>query len=327
MLVPTWVWLATLAAILAMLAADMFSHRGARGTGVRQAALWSTAWIAMGVAFGLVVWAAWGAQRAGEYFGGYLLEKSLSVDNIAVFALIFTSFAVPRGYQHRVLFLGVAGALAMRAALIAAGAVLISQFQWVLYVFGGFLLVTAWRMLRARGREPGRRGGMIARMIPATDDYHGERFLIRRGRRLMATPLLVVLVLIEVSDLVFAVDSIPAVFSVTREPFLVFTSNAFAILGLRALYSLLDGLLHRLTYLRPALAVILAFVGLKMLLSGVVHIPVAMSLAVIVACLGGAVLASAFAGQRAGARPVEALQSRTGAPAHRGKPGVEPAAR
>lgn len=296
MFVPMWVWLVTLAAVLAMLAVDMLAHRGPRGdrgTGMRVAALWSATWVGLGVGFGFVVWAAWGASRAGQYFGGYLLEKSLSVDNIAVLALIFSSFAVPPALRHRVLFFGVVGALAMRGALIAAGIALISQFQWVLYVFGGFLLVTAWRMLRAH--KPG--GALIARLVPATTEYHGARFLTRRAGRLRATPLLVVLVLIELADLVFAVDSIPAVLSVTDEPFLVFTSNAFAILGMRALYSLLDGLLHRFVYLRPALAVILAFAGLKMLLADIVHIPVAVSLAFIVACLGAAALASSFAGR------------------------------
>lgn len=292
MFVPTWVWLVTLAAVLAMLAVDMLAHRGARNASMGVAALWSAAWVGLGVGFGFVVWVAWGASHAGQYFGGYLLEKSLSVDNIAVLALIFSSFAVPRALRHRVLFFGVVGALAMRGALIAAGFALISQFQWVLYVFGGFLLVTAWRMLRPH--KPG--GALIARMVPATSDYHGTRFLTRRAGRLRATPLLVVLVLIEVTDLVFAVDSIPAVLSVTDEPFLVFTSNAFAILGMRALYSLLDGLLHRFVYLRPALAVILAFAGLKMLLADVVHIPVAVSLAFIVACLGVAALAKRVRG-------------------------------
>ncbi len=301
MLVPTWVWLATLAAIAAMLAVDLLAHRGARYGSMRVAAAWSAAWVGLGVVFGLVVWAAWGAERAGEYFGGYLLEKSLSVDNVAVLALIFTSFAVPPAYPHRVLFFGVVGALAMRGALIAAGVALITRFNWILYVFGGFLLVTAWRMLRVH-RPGGPGGGLIMRMIPAVNEYHGARFLTRRAGRLRATPLLVVLVLVEVSDLVFAVDSIPAVLSVTREPFLVFTSNAFAILGLRALYSLLDGLLHRFVYLRPALAVILAFAGLKMVLADVVHIPVALSLAIIVACLGIAVLASAFASSPASSR-------------------------
>ena len=293
MQVPIWVWASTLAAILGMLAVDLLACRGAREATARRALLWSLVWVGLGTGFGAVVWAAWGAERAGEYFGGYLLEKSLSVDNVLVFALIFAGFSVPRAYQHRVLFLGVLGALVMRAALIAVGAALLSRFQWVLYVFGAFLLVTAARMLRHRARDAGPRGSaLVRRVIPATGEYHGQRLWVRRAGRLMATPLLVVLVLIEFSDLIFAVDSIPAIFSVTEEPFLVFTSNAFAILGLRALYFLLDGLLYRLTYLKQGLAAVLAFVGLKMLLSGVVHIPITISLAVIAACLGIAAWAS-----------------------------------
>jgi len=289
--VPLWIWAVTLAGILGMLAIDLYS--GARDVTARRAVLWSVIWVALGTGFGAVVWAVWGAERAGEYFGGYVLEKSLSVDNVMVFALIFASFSVPRAYQHRVLFLGVLGALVMRAALIAAGVALLGRFQWVLYVFGAFLLVTAGRMLRHRDSGAGPRGAaLIRRVIPATSGYHGQRLWVRRAGRILATPLLVVLVLIEFSDLIFAVDSIPAIFSVTEEPFLVFTSNAFAILGLRSLYFLLDGLLYRLTYLKQGLAAVLAFVGLKMLLSGVVHIPVAISLTVIAACLGVAAWAS-----------------------------------
>lgn len=287
MSVPIALWAATIAAIAGMLAADMLAHRGARQEGFRAALAWSAVWVALGTGFGGVIWAIWGGQRAGEYFAGYLLEKSLSVDNILVFALIFAAFAVPRRYQHRVLFLGVLGALAMRAVLIAAGSALLSRFEWVLYIFGAFLVVTAFRMLRGNRREhaapPGSR--LISRLIRADTDYHGDRFWIRRGGRLVATPLLMVLILVEVSDLVFAVDSIPAVFSVTREPFVVFTSNAFAVLGLRALYFALSGLLDRLVYLRAGLSVILGFVGLKMLLTDVVHVPVAVSLGVIAACL------------------------------------------
>jgi tellurite resistance protein TerC len=286
MSVPVWIWAATLAAIVAMLAADMLAHRAARGSTTALALRWSAVWVGLGAGFGAVVWAVWGPERAGEYYAGYLLEKSLSVDNVLLFALIFAAFAVPRVYQHRVLFLGVLGALALRAVLIAAGAALLSRFAWVTYVFGAFLLVTALRMVRSHGDQSAQRvSRQIRRVIPTTDSYHGERFWVRQAGRLTATPLLIVLVLIEISDVIFAVDSIPAVFSVTREPFLVFTANAFAILGLRSLYFLLDGLMSRLVYLRTGLAVILCFVGLKMLLAGVIHVPVAASLAVIVACL------------------------------------------
>jgi len=299
MSVPIWVWVATLAAIVAMLAADMLAHRAARGSTTALALRWSAVWVGLGAGFGAVVWAAWGPARAGEYYAGYLLEKSLSVDNVLLFALIFAAFAVPRVYQHRVLFLGVLGALALRAVLIAAGAALLSRFAWVTYVFGAFLLVTALRMVRSHGDQSAQRvSRQIRRVIPTTDSYHGERFWVRQAGRLTATPLLIVLVLIEISDVIFAVDSIPAVFSVTREPFLVFTANAFAILGLRSLYFLLDGLMSRLVYLRTGLAVILCFVGLKMLLAGVIHVPVAVSLAVIVACLAVTTWASLRATHR-----------------------------
>lgn len=299
MSVPGVIWAATIAVIVGVLAVDVFAHRRARSVGLRAALAWSIAWVAVGTGFGAVVWAAWGAQRAGEYFGGYLLEKSLSVDNVVIFALIFSSFAVPRRYQHRVLFLGVIGALAMRGVLIAAGSALLSRFDWVLYVFGAFLVVAAWRMLRARrGHAAPAGAGLIRQLIPATAGYHGDRLWVRRAGRLTATPLLTVLILIEVSDLVFAVDSLPAVFSVTREPFLVFTSNAFAVLGLRALYFLLVGLLDRLVYLRTGLSAILGFVGLKMLLSDLVHVPIAVSLGVIAACLAVTTWASLRATRR-----------------------------
>ena len=296
MSVPLWIWAATLTVILAMLAVDLLAHRQAQADTAGRAVLWSAVWVALGTGFGAVVWAIWGARAAGEYFGGYLIEKSLAVDNIFVFALIFSSFAVRRAYQHRVLLLGVLGALVMRAAIIAGGATLLEQFHWVLYIFGAFLLVAAWRMVRARGEHPDPRGSrsmsLIQRVIPAVGTYHGRRFLVRHADRTAATPLLFVLILIEISDLIFAVDSIPAVFAVTGEPFLVFTSNAFAILGLRALYFLLAGLMYRFTYLKLGLAAVLGFVGLKLLLADFIHIPIVIFLAVIAACLAIAVGAS-----------------------------------
>jgi tellurite resistance protein TerC len=211
-------------------------------------------------------------------------------------AMIFTAFAVPRAYQHRVLFLGVVGALVMRAAFIAAGTVLISAFHAVLYAFGALLLVTAWKMFRTRHghTDPtaGRAWRLLTRLVPSTHQYQEQKFLVRQGGRLVATPLLLVLVLVEFTDLIFAVDSIPAIFAVTSEPFLVFTSNAFAILGLRALYFLLADLMHRFVHLKTGLAVILAFVGAKMLLVDVVKIPITVSLGVICAVLATSVVAS-----------------------------------
>jgi tellurite resistance protein TerC len=236
------------------------------------------------------------ASTAGEYFAGYLIEKSLSVDNIFVFALIFGYFAVPGKYQHRVLFWGVVGALVMRAGFIAAGATLLDRFSWTVYVFGAFLVVTGVRMARRRDEhvDPARNPivRLLRRRVPMTDGYEGQRFFVRRPGRLLATPLLAVLVVVETTDVVFAVDSIPAIFAVTDETFLVFTSNAFAILGLRALYFLLAGMISRFAYLKIGLAAVLAFVGVKLLLTHVLHLPVSLSLGVIAAILGTALVAS-----------------------------------
>ena len=283
--VPLWAWAAVLGVILAMLAVDLFAHRREHVVSLREAALWSVLWIGLGLGFGAVVWAAYGAQAGGEYFAGYLIEKSLAVDNVFVFALIFGYFAVPRQYQHRVLFYGVLGALVFRAIFIAGGAALLEEFHWILYVFGAFLVITGWRMFRHRNEEtdPGRNPvlRLVRRFVPTTDELHGQRFWLRKAGRWVATPLFTVLVMVETSDIIFAVDSIPAIFAVTQEPFLVFTSNAFAILGLRAMYFLLADLMHRFVYLKVGLAAILVFVGVKMLLLDVYKIPITVSLAVI----------------------------------------------
>jgi tellurite resistance protein TerC len=295
--VPLYVWAATLGVIAAMLALDLLVlHRDAHEVSMREAALTSAMWVALGVAFGVGVWAVAGGEHAGEYFAGYLIEKSLSVDNIFVFALIFGYFAVPAKYQHRVLFWGVVGALVMRAGFIAAGATLLDRFSWTVYVFGAFLLVTGVRMARQRddhvdpSRNPLLR--LLRRRVPMTEGYEGQRFVVRRAGRLLATPMLAVLLVVETTDVVFAVDSIPAIFAVTDEPFLVFTSNAFAILGLRALYFLLAGMITRFAYLKIGLAAVLAFVGVKLLLTHVVHLPIWLSLGVIAAILGTALVAS-----------------------------------
>lgn len=295
--IPLWVWLAVLAAILVMLAADLVAHRKAHVIGVREAAAWSLVWVATGVAFGAIVWWAYGAEFGQQYFAGYLIEKSLAVDNVFVWAIIFSYFAVPREYQHRVLFLGVVGALVFRGAFIAAGSVIIASFSWVLYLFAAFLLFTGWRMLRQRNEhiDPAKSKilALFRRFVPMTNSFRGQRFLIRQGGKLVATPLLAVLVLVEVTDIVFAVDSIPAIFAVTDEPFLVFTANAFAILGLRAMYFLLADLMHRFVYLKAGLALVLIWVGVKMLLKvDVVYIPTTISLAVIVTILTVSVVAS-----------------------------------
>ena len=294
--VPVWGWAAVLAVILAMLAVDLFAHRREHVVSVREAAVWSAIWVSLGLGFGAVVWSVYGAQAGGEYFAGYLIEKSLAVDNVFVFALIFTYFAVPRQYQHRVLFYGVLGALVFRAIFIAGGVALLDQFHWILYVFGAFLVITGWRMFRHRNEEsdPGRNPvlRLVRRFVPTTDEYHGQKFWVRKAGKWVATPLFVVLVLVETTDIVFAVDSIPAIFAVTQEPFLVFTSNAFAILGLRAMYFLLADLIHRFVYLKLGLSAILVFVGVKMLLLDVYKVPISLSLAVIATLITVSVAAS-----------------------------------
>lgn len=297
MQVPLWGWLAVLGLILAMLAVDLFAHRRAHVIGVREAAAWSAVWVALGVGFGAVVWAVHGAGRGQQYFAGYLIEKSLAVDNVFVWAILFTYFAVPRELQHRVLFLGVLGALVFRGVFIAAGSVLIASFSWVLYVFAAVLLATGYRMLRQRDQhvdpESSRVLRAFRRHVPMTDAYHGQRFWVRKDGVLLATPLLAVLVLVEVTDVVFAVDSIPAIFAVTDDPFLVFTANAFAILGLRAMYFLLADLVHRFVHLKTGLALVLIWVGIKMVLKvDVLYVPTAVSLAVITTIITVSVVAS-----------------------------------
>ncbi|MCB0895448.1 MAG: TerC family protein [Nocardioides sp.] len=301
--VPLWAWGAVLATIVAMLVVDLVAHRKAHAVSMREAAVWSGVWVALGLGFGAVVWAAYGAQAGSEYYAGYLIEKSLAVDNVFVFALIFTAFAVPPKYQHRVLFYGVIGALVFRAVFIAGGVTLLDRFHWVLYVFGAFLVLTGVKMLRQRHQHAdpmkSRTLRVLRRVLPTTDEYAGQRFWVRQGARWVATPLFVVLVLVELTDIVFAVDSIPAILAVTQEPFLVFTSNAFAILGLRAMYFLLADLMHRFVHLKAGLAAILVFVGVKMLLLDVVKIPTFLSLGVIAACLVVAVVASLVTTRRA----------------------------
>jgi TerC family integral membrane protein len=295
--VELWVWFAFVGLIVGLLALDLFVlHRDAHEVSFREATVFSAGWITLGLVFGAVIWWWQGATAAGEYLAGYLIEKSLAVDNIFVFALVFSYFAVPPRYQHRVLFWGVLGALVFRGAFIAGGAALLETFHWTIYVFGGFLVITGIQMARHRDREmhPERNPALrlFRRAVPTTDEYHGQRLTVRRAGERMATPLLAVLVLIETTDIIFAVDSIPAILAVTRDPFLVFSSNAFAILGLRALYFMLAGMIERFVYLKLGLSAVLAFVGAKMLLSDVVHVPIWLSLAIIVVLIGTAVAAS-----------------------------------
>ncbi|MBM6544536.1 TerC family protein [Janibacter sp. YIM B02568] len=295
--VPFWIWASVLGFIVVMLAIDLFAHRRAHVIGVKEAAAWSGVWVAFGIVFGVIVWWVWGAEFGQQYFAGYLIEKSLAVDNVFVWAIIFSYFAVPREFQHRVLFLGVLGALVFRGIFIAAGAILIQNFAWVLYVFAAFLLYTGYRMIRQRNEHLDPDRSMVLRLfrrfIPMTQTYHGQKLLVRRNGVLLATPLLAVLVLVEVTDVVFAVDSIPAIFAVTDEVFLVFTANAFAILGLRAMYFLLADLIHRFVYLKVGLALVLIWVGVKMLLKiDIFYIPTPVSLAVIATIITVSIIAS-----------------------------------
>ena len=301
--VPLWVWAALVAAIVALLLADLlFVHRKAHVITIRAAAIESAVWIAIGLSFTAVL--AWwqGGGAAGEYLSGYLIEKSLSVDNVFVWAVIFSYFSVPAAYQFRVLFWGIFGALVLRAVFIFAGVALTETFDWVLYIFGAFLLVTAVRIARHSETEihpehnPVLR--LVRRVVPSTTEYDGQKILTRRTGALLATPLFAVLILIETTDVVFAVDSIPAILAVSREPFIVFASNAFAILGLRALYFCLAGLADRFRYLNQGLGAILAFVGVKMLLTDVVHIPTWASLVVIALALTVTIVASILADRR-----------------------------
>ena len=298
--VPLWAWLAVLGVIVLMLAVDLFAHRKAHVIGVREASLWSAVWVAFGVGFGVLVWQLFGAEFGQQYFAGYLIEKSLAVDNVFIWAIIFTYFAVPREFQHRVLFLGVVGALVFRGIFIAAGSAIIASAGWVLYLFAAFLLYTGYTMIRQRNQHPepenSRTLKLFRRFVPMTDKFHGQRFLVRKSGVVLATPLLAVLALVEVTDIIFAVDSIPAIFAVTDEVFLVFTANAFAILGLRAMYFLLADLIHRFIFLKIGLALVLVWVGIKMLLKiDIYYIPTPLSLGVIATILAVSIGASLWA--------------------------------
>jgi tellurite resistance protein TerC len=295
--VPLWVWALRLAAITILLVADLLLvHRTPHEISIKEAAIESAVWISIGLAFtGVMFW--WqGATASGEYLAGYLIEKSLSIDNVFVWAVIFGYFAVPRMYQFRVLFWGIFGALVLRAIFIFAGVALLEQFEWVLYVFGAFLLFTAWRIARHDDAEIHPENNpvlrLVQRVIPSTPELDGQKLFTSKHGRLLATPLFAVLILVETTDVVFAVDSIPAILAVSREPFIVFASNAFAILGLRALYFLLAGMAGRFRYLNAGLGVILAFVGVKMLLAEVYHMPTWLSLSVIALVLTVTIWAS-----------------------------------
>ncbi len=289
-----WLWGGFVVFVLCMLALDLgVFHRRAHEVRPREALTWSAVWVVLALAFGGTVWAAFGPTRAEEYLSGWLIEKSLSVDNLFVFAVIFGAFRIPPRDQHRVLFLGILSALVLRAAMILGGSVLLERFHWMAYVLGCFLVITGARLWVHRRDTPDPQGGWLVRWvrraIPSTPNLSAGRFFVREGGRLLATPLLLALVAVELTDVVFAVDSIPAIFAVTNDPFIVFTSNVFAMLGLRSLYFLLAGLLDRFAHLKTGLAAVLVFVGVKMGVAEWVKIPPAVSLAVILCMLGAAV--------------------------------------
>lgn len=301
-----WMWAVFIGFVLAMLAVDVLALGGSRAhkVSVREAAAWSIVWVLLALGFDYGLWiyltetigreAA--TAKAMEFLTGYVIEKSLSVDNVFVFLMIFTHFGVPPQYQRKVLLYGVLGAIIMRIIMVLAGSWVVSQFSWVLYLFGIFLLITGLRMLVANEQEPDIEANPVLKLakkfLPFTKEFHGEKFsIIQNGKRVF-TPLLLVLILIEISDVIFAVDSIPAIFAVTTDPFIVFTSNIFAIMGLRALYFLLADMADRFHLLKFGLAFVLMFVGIKMLIVEWMHVPTNISLMVIGLVLGSSIVAS-----------------------------------
>jgi tellurite resistance protein TerC len=296
-------WAGFIVFVLLMLALDLgVFHRKAHVVGFREALSWSIVWVALALVFNAGVWSYFGAQKGLEFLTGYLIEKSLSVDNIFVFVVIFSALAIPAQYQHRVLFWGILSALVMRAIMIFAGAAMLARFHWLIYVFGAFLILTGIKLFFQRGKEsdPRRNPAMrlASRLIPSTPHLDGERFFTRTGGKLLATPLFMALVLVEITDVIFAIDSIPAIFAITLDPFIVFTSNIFAILGLRSLYFLLAGLVDKFRYLKVGLAAVLVFVGAKMTAVDIYKIPPAASLAIVLLLLGGSIAASLMVSRR-----------------------------
>ncbi len=313
---PAWLWLTFIGIVATLLAFDLgVLHKHDRPIGVRESLLLSAGYISMGLLFGAWVWWFLGERSGIDYFTGFMIEKSLSMDNVFVIAMIFGFFAIPREFQHRVLFWGIIGVIVLRALMIGVGAALVGEFSWVLYVFGGFLLLTGVKMLFVTEKPLDLAGNPVLkwmrRHMNISDEFHGGRFWVRLPRSgaaggaaspaWFATPLFLALVLIELADLVFAADSVPAIFAITQDPFIVYTSNIFAILGLRALYFALAAMVHRFKYLKYALALVLVFIGSKIFLGGMIgKIPAPVSLVVIFGLLLGGVLYSLFKTRRAG---------------------------
>jgi tellurite resistance protein TerC len=343
-----WLWVGFNLFVLAMLALDLgVFHRHAHVVSVKEASIWSVVWISLALVFNGIIYLFWDRMMPGSsytnseaglaFLTGYLIEKSLSVDNIFVFVLIFTYFAVPAKYQHRVLFWGIIGALLMRGVMIGVGAALIKEFHWIIWIFGAFLIFTGIRMAFHKNEELHPEDNplikLFRRLMPVTEKYEEDRFFVRRAGVLMATPLFLVLLMVESTDLIFAVDSIPAIFAVTQDPFLVYTSNVFAILGLRSLYFVLAGVVHKFHYLKVGLSVVLTFVGVKMLLPDVSNavlgvtyrIPTGISLGVVALILGVAVVASLIRARRLEAAAPATLNEPAPRAQHPGEGPAEPA--
>ena len=288
--IPIQFWIIFNLFLVGMLALDLgLFHRKAKVISPREALIWSGIWVSISLTFAAVVFAWQGTQAGTEFLTGYMIEWSLSIDNVFVFALIFTFFKVPAAYQYRVLFWGVVSALIMRGILIVSGAALLANFHWIIFIFGGFLIFSGVRIaFHDESKADPTRNPIVRifqRFVPTSDDYDGQKFFTRKNGKLLATPLLTVLIAVEATDLAFAVDSIPAIFAVTDEPFIVFTANALALLGLRSLYFALSGIMHKFSYLKVGLAMVLVFVGIKMLLSDVFHLPALASLVVVLSIL------------------------------------------
>ena len=297
---PLWFWIAFHVGVFIVLAIDLVGfNRKAHVITIREASIWTGVWVTLSLSFNVLVWHLKGPQAALEFFTGYLIEYSLSVDNIFVFVLIFTYFQVPKKYQHRVLVWGIIGALIMRGIMIWLGVALVERFHFVLYIFGAFLLITGFRMLVSKGEEIDLESNFLLKLarrwLRVTPDYHGQKFLVKIGDSWMLTPLALVVLCIESMDLVFAVDSIPAVFAITRDQFIIYTSNICAILGLRSLYFVLAHIIDRFIYLKTGLAIVLGFVGIKMLIGEIYRIPIWASLTFIISVLAVTITASLLA--------------------------------
>ena len=321
---PIWLWVGFTLFVLIMLAIDLgVFHRKAHVVSLREAGYWYVVWVSLAVIFNVGIFFWLGPDKGTEFLSGYIIELSLSVDNVFVWLIILTYFAVPAQYQHRVLFLGIVGAIVMRGLFIAIGITLLNQFDWVIYVFGAFLVFTGVKLALRKDEEvhlernPFLR--LVRRFIPVTSDYHGQRFFVRQAGKWMATPLFMVLLVVEATDVVFAVDSVPAILAITRDPFIVWTSNVFAILGLRALFFLVAGVLRYFRYLNLGLALVLCFVGSKMLVNDFYHMPTIISLGAVVGILAATMLASYVATRREAKPQIPTMDVSTSNP-HAGHP-------